>query len=151
MSKVAVILSNVISTLKEIGGPPTYVNTIANTTDGSSSQVEAVDRSFGGIPEDQFPHFSILYKGETRDMEPSYVKSHLSVQIAIFFYNIDEISIANWISDVEVALAQDVRRGTTYVHDTWIQTIQRDDNAVEPFRRVNMNLEIIYSYQFGQP
>ena len=158
MSKLNSILSNIVMTIQGINGPSTYTNTIANAFNDNSAQVEQGERSIGEIPEDQFPHFAVVPKSETRTKEPGFLHCETVCEIVCKFRDESQSSVSDWIADVEIALAQDVRRGiTTYVHDSWVSGIVyenqafRDGGANQTYRIVKMELHIDYSFPFGSP
>ena len=158
MSKLNSIVSNIITTIQGINGSPTYTNTIANAFNDNSNQVEQGDRALGEIPEDQFPHFGVVPVSETRTKEPNFLRNEAICEIVCKFRDESQSNAMDWVADVEIALAQDVRRGiTTYVHDSWISQITwdsqvfRDGGVNQTFRVVKLEFHIVYTFPFGSP
>lgn len=144
-SRVADIVTNFVTTLQAINGSSPYSMTIKN-----SFQVDDLDSNFGELPEDSFPHFSVLLAEQERAMEPSYVNQLLNFQIACTFKHETTSNISNWMADIETALAQDVTRGGRAI-ETWVQKITRDNIDEEDYRIFVMDVFVRHTYPFGSP
>lgn len=158
MSKINDIVANIVSTIQGINGAPTYTNTIANAYSNDKRQVEAGERHFGEIPIDQFPHFSVVIKNELRNKEPQFFRRESLIEIIGKFRDMNQVNVASWLADVEIALSQDIRRGSlTGVIDSWIEEVQWDDgvfregDAEQTFRIVKIQFHVVDCFQFGQP
>lgn len=152
MSKASSIIDNVISTIQGINGGATYANTMPNNSFNGVSQVEQGQRHASKIPPDQFPHVNVLFGNEHRTTEPSFILSEFMINLDVTFNNSTEAEIASWLSDIEIALAQDIRRGsTTFVHDSYVRDIDWDSGAFDPIRIIKMQIYCRYSFPFGQP
>lgn len=152
MSKASDIIDNVISTIQGITAGATYTNTVSNATFNGINQVEQGARHYSKIPPDQFPHFNVLFGQEVRTPEPSFLKSVFRIHVEVTFNGNTEAQIASWLKDIEVALAQDIRRGnTTFVHDSFVSEINWDRGEVDPIRIIRMEIYCRYSFRFGQP
>lgn len=152
MSILSLAIQDIVETIRSINGAPTYENVVQNHESQGINQVEDFHRPMGMIPEDQFPHFNVVYKGEDKIKEPSHFKSVAQICIYVTFRNSSESEIASWLSDLEIALYQDTRRNSTVgVHDSVIRSIEQDDGSFAPIRLVKVNYELVYSYRIGNP
>lgn len=151
MSKLSKAISDLVDTIRSISGPPVYENAIQNASGSGIDQVEDFARPLLSIPDDQFPHFNVVYKGEEKIKEPGHFKSIALIEIQCAFRNTSESEITSWLSDIEIALSKDFRRNTSGVHEGVIKAIEQDDGSVHPHRLLKIIYELTYSYQQGQP
>lgn len=143
-SKALDIANNVVTSLRAMTGIPSSSN-----LDVQPVELGAI--TFEQIPEDQFPHFNVIFKGEEREKEPSYLKATLSLEIVVKFRGSTESEMATWLAAVESKLAESVQRGMNYVHDSWVESIQWDSGELDLDRVVTIDFQVVYSFPFGSP
>lgn len=101
------------------------------------------------IPDDAFPHFAIVFNGETREKEPGRLKKVCSIDIVCHFIQPGHNEVESWLSDVELVLAQDITRGRN-AYETWIPSIQRNSDVSAEIQIYIINVECRTLVNFGE-
>jgi len=142
-SKVSQIIEALIGKIRNI-------ESLDFRSNNGVSTVEAFSREYTEIPDDQFPHFSVIYAGDDSTEEPGNVYETVNFNITISFKDTSELEIADWIAKVKNAILEDIRLGLPFVHKTFYPGTTVDDGVIPPYRVVNMSLITIYTYRKGE-
>lgn len=134
MSRAGDIKDNLVTTLQSINGSPTYNYTMR------SIQVDGSAKAVSYIADDQWPHFCVVYKEESREKEPGHYKRTINFDIVCMFQNPENGEVENWLEDIEKAISVDCTRGGK-AYETWVPLIERDSGAIEDTQIYRMSVQ----------